>query len=697
MVKILLILLITVSLLFSQDLITGTTASGTSLVDIPVWQLKLSDIIGLNTLKCKYVTLNGLKNTLSIDIVGIATEFDLNSAGGSLTADLQLVKLIVAAEGDENSRHFVGIEGTIGSYELRLELDFKPGMSSVTTAIVKENIEPTPYKLVITNLSTDQTLVFESKEIPNNQDVTAGLPVTFNQAIPPRVKLLETVTISFKVDQSRVSAYRFKLDVPGDWTGGIKYAIFKWSDWTNDTGQSISYSAFEKEGTYKFTVEFRDKSSGRTRKIVKEFQVYWEYPEIRFEAIDIDFHYIRRAPDEKEKYRRAAEEYKKAYDMWMRKFEYEYKMLRLTGNTAEELVQAVSAGIVKKSAHVALANVNAPPVFGHLLSGLTLYSIIKEGYITLATVYRNIEANKAASMAIVTHALYLIYWGKFENTAQSQSEIQYYVKIFSEPKFGNNLLSIRSVESSLKNLGYSVIRCILEQDLSVSTHWYFIRKSDGLSTIIGPYHSQESANIAQKEIIELAGQKNWYFLSNNVIPCVERTESNHLSNKDIILKIAKEIIDLLHIRNFSALNNYINDSYGLRFSPYYYFEDTDKIFSKYEFLNLNYNKKYNWGYYQGRDGSIILNFIEYYQMYLYNNPYKFADQISYNKIIHSFIREDVLLKELARLRENNMNFVEFFYNGRERSGTIGSSIRLIFRVISGKVYLVAIISDPWTP
>ena len=413
--KIWLIIFITVSLLFSQDLITGTTASGTSLVDIPVWQLKLSDIIGLNTLKCKYVTLNGLKNTLSIDIVGIATEFDLNSAGGSLTADLQLVKLIVAAEGDENSRHFVGIEGTIGSYELRLELDFKPGMSSVTTAIVKENIEPTPYKLVITNLSTDQTLVFESKEIPNNQDVTAGLPVTFNQAIPPRVKLLETVTISFKVDQSRVSAYRFKLDVPGDWTGGIKYAIFKWSDWTNDTGQSISYSAFEKEGTYKFTVEFRDKSSGRTRKIVKEFQVYWEYPEIRFEAIDIDFHYIRRAPDEKEKYRRAAEEYKKAYDMWMRKFEYEYKMLRLTGNTAEELVQAVSAGIVKKSAHVALANVNAPPVFGHLLSGLTLYSIIKEGYITLATVYRNIEANKAASMAIVTHALYRIYWGKYNS------------------------------------------------------------------------------------------------------------------------------------------------------------------------------------------------------------------------------------------------------------------------------------------
>jgi len=425
--------------LFPQNLITGSTTTGAYFINNPIPQIMLYDLVGSNEVNLQFVKLNGPLNSISIDVKGISTEFNLDTGGGDITADLQVFKLIVAAEGDENSRHFVGIEGSIGNHEVKFELDFEPGMSAITTGMVNSNIGNTPYKLIISDLTTNQTRVFENTGTSSNQQSSEDSPITFLTPIPNRVKLLYKVPVKFKVDLSKVSEYRFKLDVPGDWTGGIRYAIKKWSDWTTDIQQSIVYSSFEKEGTYKFTIQYKEKPGNKKRKFIKEFKVYWEYPEIRSAAFDIDYDYIDNAPDEKEQYRRAAEEYKKAHDIWMRKFEYEHKVLKLTGNTAKDIVLKIARtelewgveqslkNILHNSKHLKHLQLSAK--FGTIFTAATVYSIIKEGYKTVATVYRNAKANKAATMAIKSYILYQFYQNEiynYQNEIPTRGLVAYY-------------------------------------------------------------------------------------------------------------------------------------------------------------------------------------------------------------------------------------------------------------------------------
>ncbi|MFW5879350.1 MAG: hypothetical protein ACOCUV_00855, partial [bacterium] len=229
-----------------------------------------------------------------------------------------------------------------------------------------------------------------------------GNPIRFKNTIPNRILLADKVNFGFNVDKSKVERFRYKLDMPGDWKGGIRYAVKKWSEWNTGSGVSIMMKEFNIEGEYKFVVEYDEKETNKAKSVVKRFKVYWEYPEIRSQAFRVNNGYINSAKTEKEKYRRAAVEYKKSFDMWMKKCEYEHRRLNLAKQSTEEIVELLSETVITTSSGTIISACGGILAAKVLLGGAALYSLIRQGYTTLAIIYRSGNANLAFTMAAIS-------------------------------------------------------------------------------------------------------------------------------------------------------------------------------------------------------------------------------------------------------------------------------------------------------
>jgi len=286
-------------------------------------------------------------------------------------------------------------------------------IESSTYSLLKPNRAACIHSFQVYGYLTEQ----KSNTLKNQND-----PIIFLNTIPERIKILDKVDFSFSVNKNLVSKYRFKLDVPGDWLGGIGFNLRKWSDWKTDDGTTIVFNNFEKEGNYKFVVEYKLKGEYWTHKITKEIKVYWEYPEIRTEAFNIDYSYINSAPTQKEKYHRAAQEYYKAYQMWYRKFNYEYSIMQLEGHSPKEIVQAISKEIVQKSSEFILNKVGLNIGSSAILSGLSLYNLIKQGYTDIVLLYRSKKANLASTMTALSYAAYEVYQKKYESFGDKENK-----------------------------------------------------------------------------------------------------------------------------------------------------------------------------------------------------------------------------------------------------------------------------------
>lgn len=234
------------------------------------------------------------------------------------------------------------------------------------------------------------------------------------------VKLYEPIEIKWIcyefVDEFQPSdiQFRYKLDCPQDWLGGIKYNINKWSDWFESNKGSLTMSDFVIEGNYKVTVQFRNKITAESSGDFEEsFAVYWEKPEIREEAFTINWDKVAKASTESEKNKVLADEYKNAYEMWNKKYLYEYGLLKSTVSpeeTMNNLVKKVGEGI-SQDALISMLKVPSRQIVKKVITPFEVYDLIKAGSVDLILIYRNIEANKAASMTAVCYWA----WQYFEN------------------------------------------------------------------------------------------------------------------------------------------------------------------------------------------------------------------------------------------------------------------------------------------
>ena len=138
---------------FSQGLITGSTVRGTEIEKIKNnTNVKLSKLIGNNTVNLNFIKIDGADNIIELDPKQLALALNLNTGGGSLEADLILFKIKIASNNTGKNKLY--LIGHIGPFlDLEIILGFTPAMSSITTASVKNHIEQTPVEIAIKTTS----------------------------------------------------------------------------------------------------------------------------------------------------------------------------------------------------------------------------------------------------------------------------------------------------------------------------------------------------------------------------------------------------------------------------------------------------------------------------------------------------------------------------------------------------------------
>jgi uncharacterized protein (TIGR02145 family) len=240
---------------------------------------------------------------------------------------------------------------------------------------------------------------------------------------------------------------RYKLDVPGEWMAGIKYNINKWTDYRDGAEDHVIYDDFILEGTYKISVQCKNKMTGKTTKVIsKSFTLYWEYPEIQEEAFNIDFEKASNASSEKEKYLILADEYKKSYILWNQKFEYETQAMHST-ISKEELIQKFVGAIgedLTQEAMLSLLTKSGQKIASKLLTPLQVYELMKLGTIDIILIYRRYKADKALIMAAVSYKAWKFLEGyssllSSSNVSQNSFKDHRDGKVYKTVKIGNQV------------------------------------------------------------------------------------------------------------------------------------------------------------------------------------------------------------------------------------------------------------------
>lgn len=163
-----------------------------------------------------------------------------------------------------------------------------------------------------------------------------------------------------------------------------------------------------------------------------------------------------------------------------------------------------------------------------------------------------------------------------------------------------------------------------------------------------------------------------------------------------LTKLTKEVFTIFKNKQYAKLDSLIHPEEGVRFSPYATVDfNSDKQFTREEFIDLvtkDRDKKIVWGSYDGSGDPINLTPEEYFQKFVYDanfvNPEKYA--------VDNFIRKGNSINNLKSIYAGS-NFTESNFSGsKKNSGIDWKSVRLVFKQINGKYYLVGVVHDQWT-
>jgi len=112
--------------------------------------------------------------------------------------------------------HYVGVEGNIGNIAIRIELDFEPGIHAITssTAMNKDNIAQTPFKIKLTNTRTNKEEIFDNNSFKGNSQL--------NYQTSAKFKITKSRYDINEVNQAVVREFGSQYRV-ADWNDILKY------------------------------------------------------------------------------------------------------------------------------------------------------------------------------------------------------------------------------------------------------------------------------------------------------------------------------------------------------------------------------------------------------------------------------------------------------------------------------------------
>lgn len=164
-----------------------------------------------------------------------------------------------------------------------------------------------------------------------------------------------------------------------------------------------------------------------------------------------------------------------------------------------------------------------------------------------------------------------------------------------------------------------------------------------------------------------------------------------------LLKLTSEILTLIKNKEYRSLAAFIHPATGLRFSPYGYIDTTsDLVISPDKLIAEAGSKKQarmEWGEMDGSGDPIKLTLNEYMKRFVYDVDFIAPDSLKVNH----FLGGGNSMNNLSVVYDS-CDFTESHFPGfnKELGGMDWRSLRLVFKMIDGKYYLVGIVHDEWT-
>jgi hypothetical protein len=228
--------------------------------------------------------------------------------------------------------------------------------------------------------------------------------------------------------------------------------------------------------------------------------MYLEYPEIQLAELTIDINKIISEKEINKKYKIAADEFKNSYWAWYKRYEQQYKILRLTAEPnsffeavvktgVEETVTMAAEEIIKSNSKALLAK-GAIPWLKKIFLPLTIYEIIKNFSVDAILIFRNYKANQALIMSAINYCLwkYMEQKVKFNTgTAQSDRE-QRRILLNSKYLFGDIEWSFKDGIGTGKfadgeNIPFASVYCSIIEKISDKYALHFVGNFGGGNVI----------------------------------------------------------------------------------------------------------------------------------------------------------------------------------------------------------------------
>lgn len=162
----------------------------------------------------------------------------------------------------------------------------------------------------------------------------------------------------------------------------------------------------------------------------------------------------------------------------------------------------------------------------------------------------------------------------------------------------------------------------------------------------------------------------------------------------LLKKQAAQVLDMLTRKDFESLAGQIEPGGTVLFSPYGYIDTASaRRFDRASLPVLGKLKdKLLWGQYDGSGEDIRLSAEEYMARFANDKSYAQSDSVLVNRSVASGNSVNNMAEVFP-----GCDYVEFYCKGSEQySGMDWGALRLVFRTVGDKVYLVAVVHDQWT-
>jgi uncharacterized lipoprotein YehR (DUF1307 family) len=126
-----------------------------------------------------------------------------------------------------------------------------------------------------------------------------------------------------------------------------------------------------------------------------------------------------------------------------------------------------------------------------------------------------------------------------------------------------------------------------------------------------------------------------WIIQNQEFNIIEKEKVSYTPEEaeEIISDRVEKVLNLIAGRDMKALIEYVHPVKGVRFSPYSYVDlENSVVFMPSDFEEFfSSSTEYNWGSYDGTGEPITLTPAAYYDIFIYDQDFRNAERISYNK------------------------------------------------------------------